>query len=54
MSDEGPDRGIANIWSALRRRKVVQWGFAYVAGAWALLQGIDFLVDAFHWSDATQ
>jgi hypothetical protein len=38
----------------LRRRKVVQWGLAYVAGAWALLQGVDFLVDAFHWPDATK
>jgi TolB-like protein/lipoprotein NlpI len=53
MNHPAPDRGIANVWSALRRRKVVQWGIAYVAGAWALLQGIDFLVDAFHWPDAT-
>jgi TolB-like protein/Tfp pilus assembly protein PilF len=45
---------MANIWSALRRRKLVQWGLAYVAGAWALLQGIDFLVDAFHWPDAAK
>jgi TolB-like protein/Tfp pilus assembly protein PilF len=42
------------VWVKLRRRKVAQWGIAYVAGAWALLQGIDFLVDAFHWPDATR
>jgi TolB-like protein/Tfp pilus assembly protein PilF len=42
------------VWVKLRRRKVVQWGIAYAAGAWALLQGIDFLVEAFHWPDATR
>jgi len=36
-------------WSRLRSRKVVQWSLAYVAGAWALLQGVDFLADAFDW-----
>jgi TolB-like protein len=46
--------GIAGIWQKLRRRKVVQWGIAYVAAAWALLQGIDFLADAFHWPDAAK
>jgi TolB-like protein len=47
-------QGASSAWSRLRRRKVVQWGLAYVAGAWALLQGIDFLVDTFHWPDATK
>jgi TolB-like protein len=42
--DEGP-------WGRLRRRKVVQWGLAYTAGAWALLQVIGFAADAFHWPD---
>ena len=27
------------IWTALRRRKVVQWGVVYVAAAWGFLQG---------------
>jgi TolB-like protein/Tfp pilus assembly protein PilF len=36
-------------WARLRRRKVVQWGIAYAAGAWGLLQGLQFLVDAFEW-----
>ena len=45
---------VANVWQKLRRRKVVQWGIAYVAAAWALLQGIDFLADAFHWPDAAK
>ena len=39
------------IWTRLRRRKVVQWGVAYAAGAWGLLQGIGFVADVFHWSD---
>jgi TolB-like protein/cytochrome c-type biogenesis protein CcmH/NrfG len=38
-------------WDRLRRRKVVQWGLAYAAGAWALLQVIGFAADAFHWPD---
>jgi TolB-like protein/Tfp pilus assembly protein PilF len=28
---------------------VVQWGIAYAAGAWAILQGIGFVADAFAW-----
>jgi len=42
------------VWVKLRRRKVVQWGIAYAAGAWVLLQGIDFLVEAFQWPAATR
>ena len=37
--------GVAGIWQKLRRRKVVQWGIAYFAAAWALLQGIDLRAD---------
>jgi adenylate cyclase len=54
MTDAPTEREAESIWARLRRRKVVQWGLAYVAGAWALLQGIDFLVDAFHWPDAAK
>ena len=39
-----------NIWNRLRRRKVVQWGIAYAAGAWGFLQGLQFLAEAFGWS----
>ena len=38
-----------DIWYALRRRKVVQWGIAYVAGALGLLQVIENVGDAFGW-----
>jgi TolB-like protein/tetratricopeptide (TPR) repeat protein len=41
-SDEG-------VWDRLRRRKVVQWSVAYVAAAWAVLQGLQFLADTYGW-----
>jgi len=41
-------------WTRLRRRKVVQYGLAYVAAAWALLQGIGFVADAFGWPAAVK
>jgi len=39
-----------SIWTRLRRRRVVQWGVAYSAGAWVLLQVLGFVSDAFAWS----
>jgi hypothetical protein len=38
-----------NIWTRLRRRKVVQWGIAYAAGAWGLLQGLEYVSSTFDW-----
>jgi TolB-like protein len=38
----------------LRRRKVVQWGIAYAAGAWGLLQGIAYMRDTFGWPQQLQ
>jgi serine/threonine-protein kinase len=38
-----------SAWRKLRRRKVVQWGFGYVAGAWGLLQALDYLGGTFEW-----
>ena len=35
--------------SKLRHRKVVQWGIAYSAGAWGLLQVLDYLGGTFEW-----
>jgi TolB-like protein len=37
------------VWARLRRRKLVQWTVAYVAGAWGLLQGIAYMRDTFGW-----
>lgn len=41
----------AKFWTTLRRRKVVQWGLAYAATAWTLLQGLEYAVETFHWSE---
>jgi TolB-like protein/tetratricopeptide (TPR) repeat protein len=41
-----------SIWTRLRRRKVVQWSVAYVAAAWALLQGLEFLAGIYDWPTA--
>ena len=49
MSDGPQDGEESSIWHRLRRRKVVQWGLAYAAGAWGLLQGLQFLAEAFDW-----
>ena len=49
MNYPAPDGDIASVWSALRRRKVVQWSVAYVAAAWAVLQGLQFLADLYGW-----
>ena len=52
--EHGRDRadrtqGGENLWTRLRRRKVVQWGIAYAAGAWGLLQVLQFLADTYDW-----
>jgi TolB-like protein/Tfp pilus assembly protein PilF len=49
VSDGPKDGEGSSIWNRLRRRKVVQWTLAYAAGAWGLLQGLQFVVDAFEW-----
>jgi TolB-like protein len=49
VTDAPTERGGEGAWTKLRRRKVVQWGIAYAAGAWAILQGIGFVADAFAW-----
>ena len=51
MTDAPTEREGDGTWAKLRRRKVVQWGLAYAAGAWALLQVLGYLADAFHWPD---
>jgi TolB-like protein len=49
-----PMHGTEGWWETLRRRKVVQWGFLYVAGAWSFLQGIEFLSDTYAWPQQLQ
>jgi TolB-like protein/Flp pilus assembly protein TadD len=43
-----------DFWSTLRRRKVIQWGLAYVAGAWGFLEGLGYLADLFQWPEPVQ
>jgi adenylate cyclase len=45
---------VDSLWERLRRRKVVQWGIAYAAGAWGLLQGLAYATATFHWPEVLQ
>jgi hypothetical protein len=38
-----------SLLAELRQRKVVQWGVAYVAASFALLQGVDIVAQRFDW-----
>jgi TolB-like protein len=38
-----------DIWTRLRRRKLVQWGLAYAAGAWGFLQGLAYVSTLVDW-----
>ena len=48
VPDENRAQG-EDTWARLRRRKVVQWGVAYVAAAWGFLQGLEYVVESFGW-----
>ena len=37
------------LWNTLRRRKLVQWALAYLAGAWVLLQFLDIMAGIYDW-----
>jgi TolB-like protein len=54
MNDPAPSRDTTNVWSALRRRKVVQWGVAYAAGAWLLMQVLEYFSGTFDWPRQVQ
>jgi TolB-like protein len=54
MTDAPTEREGEGALTKLRRRKVVQWGIAYLAGAWALLQGIEYITNTFHWPEQFQ
>lgn len=40
---------MSSLLERLKQRKLVQWAFAYLAGAWVLLQVADTLGDNFDW-----
>ena len=38
----------------LKQRKLVQWTLAYIAGAFALLQGLDIVAQRFGWPESIE
>ena len=48
MTDATKGQG-ESAWTRLRRRKLVQWGIAYAAGAWGLLQGLAYVSSLLNW-----
>jgi len=54
VTDAPTEREGEGAWPKLTRRKVVQWGIAYAAGAWALLQVFGFAADSFGWPAITK
>ena len=52
MTDAPTEREGEGAFSKLRRRKVVQWGLAYAAAAWTLLQVIEYLGETYAWPPA--
>jgi serine/threonine-protein kinase len=45
---------MAEFFARLRQRKLVQWALAYVAFAFALLQGVDIVAQRFAWPEAVE
>jgi len=45
---------MAELFVRLRQRKLVQWALAYVAFAFALLQGVDIVAQRFTWPGAVE
>ena len=41
------------LFRRLKQRKLVQWTLAYVAAAFALLQGVDIVAQRFGWPEQT-
>lgn len=45
---------MSDVWQRLKQRKLVQWAVAYIAAAFALLQGIDIVAQQFGWPEGLQ
>src|SRR6185437_8907733 len=45
---------VTNLWPRLRQRKLVQWAVAYVAFAFALIQGVDVVAQQFGWPEGVR
>ena len=46
--------GVNAFWQRLKQRKLVQWAIAWVAFAFALLQGVDIIAQRFDWPGAVE
>jgi hypothetical protein len=40
---------VEGFWLRLKQRKLVQWSAAYIAGSFALIQGLDVVAQRFGW-----
>jgi TolB-like protein/lipoprotein NlpI len=49
VTDAPTEREGEGAWTKLRRRKVVQWGIAYAAAAWTLLQVLEYFGETYAW-----
>ena len=45
---------MSDLLQRLRERKLVQWALAYIAAAFALLQGLDIIAQQFGWPDGVR
>jgi TolB-like protein len=52
VTDAPREREGEGAWARLGRRKVVQWGLAYAAAAWTLLQVIEYFGETYSWPQA--
>jgi TolB-like protein/Tfp pilus assembly protein PilF len=52
VTDRPGELEARSVWARLRRRKVVQWGITYAAGAWIFLQGLEYAVETFGWPES--
>ena len=46
-----PNVRLAGFMTKLKERKLIQWGLAYLAGLWALLQVVDVMSNRFGWPE---
>jgi len=51
---DASERESESTWARLTRRKVVQWGVVYIAGAWGFLQGLAYVSTLLHWPEQLQ
>jgi len=54
VTDAPTEREGEGAWTRLRRRKVVQWGIAYAAAAWTLLQVLEYFGETYAWPRAVR